>query len=136
MKKVKILWISGLACNGNAHSFLNYPYLEQFLNDFEFINHPILESKYSLQEIVSETIPCDILLIEGSISPDIKKADKNLIDIIVQYSKVVSKIVTVGTCATFGGIFRESEYEDISGLHFNETKEVDRFKNIKNKTMS
>ena len=66
-KKWKYYGLTGLACNGNAHSFLNYPYLEQFLNDFEFINHPNLESEYSLVEIVSSPIPCDILLIEGSV---------------------------------------------------------------------
>ncbi len=136
MNKLKVLWITGLACNGNVHSFLNYSQLEQFLNDFEFINHPLLDSRYSLEEVVSQTIPCDVLLIEGSISPDILKADKKLVDIINDYSKVVSKIITVGTCATFGGIFRQSQYNDITGLHFDEKKEVETFKNIKSKTIS
>lgn len=135
-EKVKVLWITGLACNGNTHSFLNYPNLGQFLDNFEFIYHPIIESEYCLDEIVSRTIPCDVLLIEGSISPEIEKADTKLIDIISNYEKVVSKIITVGTCSTFGGIFRDSEYEDISGLHFNETIEVERFRKIKNKTIS
>ena len=133
---MKVLWITGLSCNGNTHSFLNYPYLEQFLNDFEFIYHPIIDSNYSLIDIVSKVIPCDILLIEGSISPEITKADKKLIDIITDYSKVVSKIVTVGTCATFGGIFKESEYDNISGLHFNEKKDVETFSFLKDKTIS
>jgi len=135
-KKVKVLWITGLACNGNTHSFLNYPNLEQFLDNFEFIYHPILESKYTLEDIVSFTIDCDVLLIEGSLSPEIEKADKKLFSIINDYSKVVSKIITVGTCATFGGIFRDSEYENISGLHFDQTLEVDTFRKIKNKTIS
>jgi hydrogenase small subunit len=134
--KMKILWITGLACNGNTHSFLNYPYLEQFLNDFEFIYHPIIDSNYSLEEIVSKTISCDILLIEGSISTEITKADKKLVDIINDYSKVVSKIVTVGTCATFGGIFKESEYENISGFHFDEKILIQNFLNLRHKTIS
>jgi len=133
---MKILWITGLACNGNTHSFLNYPYLEQFLDDFEFIYHPIIDSNYSLVDIVSKTTPCDILLIEGSISPEITKADKKLVDIITDYSKVVHKIVTVGTCATFGGIFKESEYENISGLHFDEKNLVQSFLNLRYKTIS
>ena len=45
-QKMKVLWITGLACNGNTHSFLNYPNLEQFLENFEFIYHPIIESEY------------------------------------------------------------------------------------------
>ena len=40
--KTRVLWLSALACNGNTHSFLNYPYMEQFLNDFEFIYHTIM----------------------------------------------------------------------------------------------
>jgi len=134
--KVKVLWITGLACNGNTHSFLNYPNLEQFLDNFEFIYHPIIDSQYSLEEVVSSSIPCDVLLIEGSISPEIEKADKKLFNIINEYSKRVTKIITVGTCATFGGIFKESEYENISGLHFNEDLEVDTFRKIKDKTIS
>jgi len=135
-QKIKVLWLTGLACNGNTHSFLNYPYLEQFLNDFEFIYHPIIDSDYSLEQIVNKTISCDILLLEGSLSPDILKADKKLDDIIFNYSKVVSKIVTVGTCSSFGGIFRQSEYEDITGLHFNEKEEVERFSILKEKSIS
>ena len=135
-QKMKVLWITGLACNGNTHSFLNYPNLGQFLENFEFIYHPIIESEYSLEEIVSSPIPCDVLLIEGSLSPEIEKADKKLFTIIKDYSSIVKKIITVGTCATFGGIFRQSEYEDISGLHFDEKNEVDTFKKIKDKTIS
>ena len=136
IKKVKVLWLTGLACNGNTHSFLNYPNLEQFLDNFEFINHPILESTHSLEEVVSSVIACDILLIEGSISPELTKADKNLFTIINEYSSVVSKIVTVGTCATFGGIFSQSEYKNISGLHFDQSFEIDTFRKIKDKTIS
>lgn len=135
-QKMKVLWITGLACNGNTHSFINYPNLGQFLENFEFIYHPIIESGYSLEEIVSSPIPCDVLLIEGSLSPEIEKADKKLFTIIKDYSSIVKKIITVGTCATFGGIFRQSEYEDISGLHFDEKNEVDTFKKIKDKTIS
>ena len=135
-QKMKVLWITGLACNGNTHSFLNYPNLEQFLENFEFIYHPIIESEYSLEDVVSTPIACDVLLIEGSLSPEIEKADKKLFTIIQEYSNIVSKIITVGTCATFGGIFRQSEYEDISGLHFDEKISVDTFEKIKDKTIS
>ena len=90
-KRVKVLWLSSIACNGNAHSFLNYPQLEYFLSQFEFINHPIFESTYTLEEVVSKTIPCDILLLEGSLSPEIEKAGKNLFSIIQKYSEIIVK---------------------------------------------
>ena len=136
MKKLRVLWLSAIACNGNTHSFLNYPYLEQFFNDFEFIHHPVIDSPYSLQEIVKKDIACDILLIEGSISEEFKRADVSVVEIIKKYSKSVKKIVTVGTCATFGGIFRDSEYEDVTGLHFDEEKPTERFEHLREKSIS
>lgn len=136
MKKLQVLWLTALSCNGNTHSFLNYPYLEQFFENFEFIYHPSIDSKYSLTDIVSQNIACDILLIEGSISPDIQKADVPIIDIINKYSKIVSKIITVGTCSSFGGIFRQSEYKNVTGLHFDQRTPIDKFKNIKEKTIT
>ncbi|WP_229860143.1 hydrogenase [Candidatus Sulfurimonas baltica] len=134
--KMRVLWLSAIACNGNAHSFLNYPYIEQFLNDFEFIYHPIIDSAYSLEDIVSNQIPCDILLIEGAISKQFQRADISVVNIIKNYSKIVQKIVTVGTCATFGGIFRESDYENTSGLHFNQEQLLEDFQEIFEKTIS
>ncbi len=136
MKKTRVLWLSAIACNGNTHSFLNYPYLEQFFNDFEFIYHPVIDSQYSLEDIVKKDISCDILLIEGSISDEFKRADSSVVDIIKKYSKIVKKIVTVGTCATFGGIFRDSEYKDVTGLHFDEEKPTKRFEYLREKSIS
>jgi len=134
--KTKVLWLSAISCNGNTHSFLNYPYIEQFFDDFEFIYHPIIDSNYSLEEIVSSEIRCEILLIEGSIAEDFQRADIPIIEIIKKYSKIAKKIVTVGTCATFGGIFKESNYTNVSGLHFLQELESDRFQEIKEKTIS
>jgi len=135
-KKMKVLWLSAISCNGNTHSFLNYPQMETFLDDFEFIYHPVIDSEYLLQDIVSKNIECDILLIEGAISKEFKRAGVSIVDIIERYSKIVQKIVTVGTCATFGGIFRDSGYENASGLHFDQEKSVDAFKDLLDKTIS
>lgn len=134
--KVRVLWLSAISCNGNSHSFLNYPYLEQFLDDFEFIYHPIFESAYTLEDIASKDIECDVLLIEGTISKEFKRADVSVVDIIQKYSKQVTKIVTVGTCATFGGIFKDSGYEEASGLHFLEEQKHNRFADLEEKTIS
>ncbi|MCD6258390.1 MAG: hydrogenase, partial [Helicobacteraceae bacterium] len=101
-----------------------------------FIYHPIIDSNYSLEEIVSSEIRCEILLIEGSIAEDFQRADIPIIEIIKKYSKIAKKIVTVGTCATFGGIFKESNYTNVSGLHFLQELESDRFQEIKEKTIS
>ena len=134
--KTKLLWLTSISCNGNAHSFLNYPQLDIFLDNFEFIYHPILESNYSLEEIISQDIDCDILLIEGSISSEYKKVNTPIINIINKYASKVRKIVTVGTCATFGGIFRASGYAYTTGLHFEEYKPTFLFQTFKKKTIS
>ncbi|MDD2698358.1 MAG: hydrogenase [Arcobacteraceae bacterium] len=134
--KMRLLWLSGISCNGNAHSFLNYPHLEHFLNHFEFIYHPIIDSHFSLEDIVKKTILCDILLIEGAISQESIKADTKLTDIINNYAPIVKKIITVGTCATFGGIFKEQSFNDTAGLHFLGDKTIKRFENLKDKTIS
>jgi hydrogenase small subunit len=134
--KTKILWIQGLACNGNAHSFLNYTKLEQFLRDFEFIYHPIIDSERSLEEIVTNSYDIDILLFEGAIADDFKRADRSIIDLISSYGVKAKKIVTVGTCATFGGIFKDSPYENSSGFLYLEKESVDRFTRFKDKLIS
>ncbi len=137
MSKIKILWLTGISCNGNAHSFLNYPHIELFLNDFEFVYHPILPSTYTLDEIINKKdIKCDILILEGAMSIEYKKADEPFINIFNKYSSIAKKIVTAGTCATFGGIFKKSSYAYTTGLHFDEEREIYLFKNIKDKTIS
>ena len=136
MKKLKVLWLSALACNGNTHAFFNYPHLENFLENFEFIYHPVIDSTYSLEDIVSKDINCDILLVEGAISEEFLRADTSIVKIINKYANKVKKIVAVGTCASFGGIFRDSSYKNTTGLHFNAQEEVDRFESFKNKSIN
>ncbi len=116
--KTKLFWLQGIACNGNTHSFLNYAHLEKFLTDFTFVHHPLFESACSLEEMVESYHDCDILLIEGSISKEFERAGVSIVDIINLYAPHVQKIVTVGTCSTFGGIFKESGYHDSAGLLF------------------
>ncbi len=136
MSKTKILWLTSIACNGNAHSFLNYPQLELFLKDFEFIYHPIINSLFTLNDVINRDLKCDILILEGAISIEYKKADEPIINIISKYAKKVQKIVTVGTCATFGGIFKYSEYTYTTGLHFNGDNPTFLFSSLKDKTIS
>ena len=135
-KKLKLLWFTSIACNGGAHSFLNYEHLDIFLDNFDFIYHPMIESNHTLKDILTKDLDCDVLLIEGSISPEYKKDDTPIINIINKYAQIVKKIVTVGTCATFGGIFRESRYSYTTGLHFDKEKSTFLFKNLKDKTIS
>ena len=136
MNKIKLLWLTSISCNGNTHSFLNYTELEHFINHFEFIYHPIIDSKYNLEDIITKDLQCDILLLEGCISPEFKKANEPIINIINKYATKSKKIVTVGTCATFGGIFKDSGYSYTTGLHFDKEKPTFLFSSLKEKTIS
>jgi len=133
--KPKIIWLANISCNGNAHSFLNYPHIETLLDSFEFIYHPIIDTDYTLQDVVRDDLPCDILMLEGAISPSYKKVDEPVANIINKYAKKAKKIVTIGTCATYGGIFGEYA-EDITGLHFNKEQALPEFVSFKKKTIS
>jgi Ni,Fe-hydrogenase I small subunit len=135
VEKTKILWLSGISCNGNANSFLHYENLEYFLQHFLFTYHPILDSTHTLVDVANQLTPCDILIIEGSISNDFQRGDKSLSETILKYGKISKKIVTVGTCACFGGIFAQSG-DNITGLHFNKELETEHFLELKNKTIS
>ena len=136
MYRLKILWLSALSCNGNAHSFLNYPHLENFLDNFEFVYHPVIESNYTLDDVIKKDLECDILLLEGAISPEFKKAGVPIINLIDKYAHKAKKIITIGTCATFGGIFAQSGYAYTTGLHFNNKNPTFLFKSLKSKTIS
>ncbi|MCW8837062.1 MAG: hydrogenase [Thiovulaceae bacterium] len=136
MKKLKVLWLSALSCNGNTHAFFNYPNLEYFLDNFEFIYHPVIDSEYSLEDIVCKDIECDILLVEGGISDDFLRANTPILDIIKKYAKKVKKIVSVGTCASFGGIFKGGAYNDVTGLFFDEEKKIDRLEEFRDKAIN
>ncbi len=132
---MKLLWLSAHTCNGNVHSFFNYPKIEQFLEDFEFIYHPSIEGKYTLFDIFTKDIPCDILLIDGTLEKGLKKFDIELNDIVRKYASKVKKIVTVGTCATFGGVFLDYTKERYGFLYHKDSKH-DRFKEFREKTIS
>jgi len=131
---MKLLWLSALSCNGNVHSFFNYEKIDSFLKSFTFIYHPAIESDYTLQDIVKKDIPCDILLLEGTLQEGLQKAGVDIEDLIFRYGNKVKKIITVGTCASFGGIFLDSEEK--YGLHYRKKEPHDKFISLKEKTIN
>ena len=128
---MKLLWLSAISCNGNAHSFLNLPNLIEWLEDYEWIYHPLLPSTYTLKEISNSIKQCDILIVEGAID----REDKEFLDIFLTYAKEAKYIITVGTCATFGGIFAKGKSSRY-GLHFNRDIKVDEFNSLWQKSIS
>ena len=121
-KKPTLIWFQGLTCNGNTHSFLNLSNLEQLLNKFEILLHPSLTSTQSFHAITKCKISCDIFIFEGTYDP-LMKRNGILVSKIVEYYALCAKhILAVGSCASFGGMFKASAPQRNSGLIFNENE--------------
>lgn len=116
-----IVWIQGLTCNGNSHSFLNYEHLDVFMKDFFFLHHPQLFTTKSLIEVLEEEISFDFLVIEGALSHNeqiISRFGLSFSTILDTLSKRAKFIICAGSCASFGGIFRLNNPEEIYGAIF------------------
>ena len=116
--KPRLLWLQGVTCNGNTHSFLNLPYLALLLDKFELLYYPAMETLYSLEEISACKLSCDILIFEGTYDPLMKRNEVFMQEILTHYVKSAEYIIAAGTCASFGGIFKEVAPHRSSGLLF------------------
>jgi hydrogenase small subunit len=117
--KPRLLWLQSITCNGNTHSFLNHPDLFAILSHFELIHHPVLETAYTLEEVLSQELPCDILILEGSFRKEgWAKEGVEIASVAERYARRAKHIITAGTCATFGGLFKQHDPEAICGFCF------------------
>ncbi len=116
-----IVWLQGLTCNGNSHSFLNYPSMDMFSKVFKILHHPQINTPYSLEDILKTDAKVDFLVIEGALSRSEKILSrfgysfKDILDIL---SKKAKYIICAGSCASFGGIFRLQNEAKIFGALF------------------
>ncbi len=131
--KKDILWVQGITCNGNTQSFLNYPNIKSFLKKYNFLYHPYLDSTLSVQEALEYDKEFDFLIIEGAISKDFIRAGLNFYDQVKKLSKNAKYIIAVGTCAVYGGIFKEKDPESITGVLYDKDKEEGILKEFKNR---
>ncbi len=137
MKKLpKLLWLQSISCNGNAHSFFNHPEFFLIMSYFELIYHPLLDTKYNFTDIAEKKLDCDILILEGSFKKDLTKYGINIYNLIQDYANRARWIITVGTCATFGGVFKENEPENISGFCFNKDEKKLEYQKYAHKLIS
>ncbi len=118
--KPKLLWLQGVTCNGNTHSFLNLPSLPLLLSQFELLYLPSIETKYTLEEISKCKLSCDILIFEGAFDPQLKRNDVLMSEMLNHYAQSAKYIIAAGSCASFGGMFKASAPQRNSGLLFNE----------------
>jgi len=119
-KKPTLLWLQGVTCNGNTHSFFNLPYLDTLLEKFELLYHPAIETEYTLADVASCTFSCDVIIFEGTYDPLFQRAGVNLEKILFHYAESAKQIIAAGSCASFGGIFKEVAPQRSSGILFNE----------------
>jgi len=135
--KPRLLWLQSITCNGNTHSFLNHPDLFSILSHFELVYHPVLESSCTLHEVLARQASCDILILEGAFRKrGMAKEGVEILDVALYYANVAEHIVTAGTCATFGGIFKGYDPDAISGFAFDEEKHTVRFERFASKLIS
>ena len=122
--KLSILWLQGVTCNGNSHSFLNHKNFSKILNNFVFLYHPLFKSVYSLEEITKCKTKADIIIFEGCFDTKLKRASKSLYDIFNHYQQNAKHIIALGSCASYGGILKEASPNTSSGLIYDKDKEI------------
>ncbi|PHR56007.1 MAG: hydrogenase [Arcobacter sp.] len=119
--KPRLLWLQGVTCNGNTHSFFNLPYLPQLLDKLEIVYHPTLKGSANFDDVLSCKSSCDILIFEGTFDPLLKRNAKLMSEVLDFYSHKAKYIIGLGSCASFGGMFKASAPERNTGLIFNES---------------
>ncbi len=121
MKKSTIVWIQGITCNGDSHSFFNYQNMKNFAKNFEIIYHPLLLSDFDLQGVMKSNDKYDFLIIEGSFTKKAEYVDRcgySFEELVENLSKRAEHIICAGSCASFGGLFRQRDEENITGALF------------------
>jgi hydrogenase small subunit len=134
--KPKLLWLQGVTCNGNTHSFLNLSSIEILLEQFELLYLPAFATQYSYEEILTCKLSCDVLIFEGTYDPLLERGGVLVDKLLQHYAKDAKYIIAAGTCASFGGMFEEVHPERNSGLLFKKAKSVTHFEKYKGKIIN
>jgi len=132
-----LLWLQSITCNGDAHSFFNHPDLFPLLSHFELIHHPLIETAYDLDAVTTGEVPCDVLILDGAyIEKGFTKNSVEVSELIHTYAQRARWIITVGTCATFGGIFARKDPEHITGFAYAAETPTPRYARYASKLIS
>lgn len=135
--KLKMLWLQAITCNGNTHSFLNHPELFSILTHFEVVHHPVLEGTDTMEDVIKGESSCDVLILEGSFKEKgLLKGGVEVSSLIRTYADKAKHIISAGTCATFGGIFKQNDPENISGFCFDLEEKTERYAQYASKLIS
>ncbi len=118
--KPTLLWLQGVTCNGNTHSFLNLSSLVDLLASYELLYHPSLPSLQTFENVSTCKFKCDIVVFEGTFDPLLQLNNISVHRILKHYVQSAKYVIAAGSCASFGGMFKASAPERNSGLIFNE----------------
>ncbi len=133
--KLKVIWLQGITCNGNTHSFLNDPTLGTLLESVEFLYHPLLPATKTLQELVKKLPKSDILIFEGAYQGSFERSGIAMQTLLPALAQKTKHIVAMGSCASFGGIFKEYDPEHISGIVFDKENATGPLKTMRQKVI-
>jgi len=112
--KLNVIWIDAVTCYGCAHSFLNYKEISSLFDKINFKYHPVFLSN----DIQIEK--CDLLIIEGALKNNYPRLGYTLNVLISKLFFKAKKVLALGTCAVYGGIFGEGLmfYKENKGYYY------------------
>jgi len=120
--KLNVIWIDGVGCNGCSHSFFNYIAFKELFNKINLLYHPLIyTNKLNIKK-------SDLLIVEGALKENFMRLGYDLNELIDKLFKKADKVLALGSCASYGGIFGE-------GLIFNKDKKG-RYYEYKNKIIN
>jgi len=120
-EKSTIIWLQGLTCNGNSHSFFNYPQMPSFAASFEMLYHPLLCGHEDFLSFLNSDSSFDFLILEGALSHDeriLERFGLPFYEILDNLASRAKHIICAGSCASFGGVFRLRDPLKITGALF------------------
>jgi len=120
-EKSTIIWLQGLTCNGNSHSFFNYPQMPSFAASFEMLYHPLLCGHEDFLSFLNSDSSFDFLILEGALSHDeriLERFGLPFYEILDNLDSRAKHIICAGSCASFGGVFRLRDPLKITGALF------------------
>lgn len=120
-EKSTIIWLQGLTCNGNSHSFFNYPQMPSFAASFEILYHPLLCGHENFLSFLNSDSSFDFLILEGALSHDeriLERFGLPFYEILDNLASRAKHIICAGSCASFGGVFRLRDPLKITGALF------------------
>ena len=120
-EKSTIIWLQGLTCNGNSHSFFNYPQMPSFAASFEMLYHPLLCGHENFLSFLNSDSSFDFLILEGALSHDeriLERFGLPFYEILDNLASRAKHIICAGSCASFGGVFRLRDPLKITGALF------------------